>query len=310
MAFESVLELEAHAKINLTLEVLGKRDDGFHDIVSIMQTIDLHDDVTLKRADDITLTCDDPDLAGEDNLALVAARKLKEVTGVDRGVDITLQKHIPVAAGLGGGSSDAASVLNGLNDLWELELELGALEEIATEIGSDVPYFLSGGTALVQGRGEHVVPLVHANIQWMVVVSPESDLPDKTARLYDQIDESDHTRGVLTHKLAGRIRGGGDAPAQFFFNVFEPYVEKVFAEYAAIRETFRSLGAMGILMSGAGPSMFALAPSQEVGVAWQLMLQMQHGLRAFLVRRWDPPGQVRKSTPSTQRVHLTRDSAT
>ena len=158
MAFESVLELRAHAKINLTLEVLGKRDDGFHDIVSIMQTIDLHDDVTLKRADDITLTCDDPDLAGEDNLALVAARKLKEVTGVDRGVDITLQKHIPVAAGLGGGSSDAASVLNGLNDLWELELELGALEEIATEIGSDVPYFLSGGTALVQGRGEHVVP--------------------------------------------------------------------------------------------------------------------------------------------------------
>ncbi len=310
MTFESVLELEAHAKINLTLEVLGKRDDGFHDIVSIMQTIDLHDDVTLKRADDLTLTCDDPDLAGEDNLALVAARKLKEVTGVDRGVDITLQKHIPVAAGLGGGSSDAASVLSGLNDFWELELELGALEEIATEIGSDVPYFLSGGTALVQGRGEHVVPLVHANIQWMVVVSPDSDLPDKTARLYGQIDESDHTRGVLTHKLAGRIRGGGDAPAQFFFNVFEPYVEKVFAEYAAIRETFRSLGAMGILMSGAGPSMFALAPSREVGVAWQLMLQMQHGLRAFLVHRWDPPGQVRKSTPSTQRVHLTRDSTT
>jgi 4-diphosphocytidyl-2-C-methyl-D-erythritol kinase len=307
MASRSVLELEPHAKINLTLEVLGKRSDGFHDIVSIMQTIDLHDVVTLKRADDITLACDDPDLAGEDNLALVAARKLRETTGVDLGVDITLGKHIPVSAGLGGGSSDAASVLNGLNELWGLDLELEALEGIAAEIGSDVPYFLSGGTALVQGRGEHVVPLAHANIQWMVVLSPESDLPDKTARLYEQIGESDHTRGVLTHKLAGRIRGGGDAPAQFFFNVFEPYAEKVFPEYAAIRETFRSLGAMGILMSGAGPSMFALAPSREVGVAWQLMLQMQHGLRAFLVRRWDPPGQMRKSM---KRAHVNRDSAT
>lgn len=307
MASRSALELEAHAKINLTLEVLRKRDDGFHDIVSIMQTIDLHDVVTLKRADDITLACDDPDLAGEDNLALVAARKLRNAARVELGADITLEKHIPVAAGLGGGSSDAASVLNGLNDLWELELELEELEDIATEIGSDVPYFLRGGTALVQGRGEHVVSLAHANVQWMVVVSPESNLPDKTARLYGQIGESDHTRGVLTHKLAGRIRGGGDAPAQFFFNVFEPYAEKVFPEYAAIRETFRSLGAMGILMSGAGPSMFALAPSREVGVAWQLMLQMQHGLRAFLVCRWDPPGQVRKST---QRAHVTRDSAT
>ena len=307
MASRSVLQLEAHAKINLTLEVIGKRDDGFHDIVSIMQTIDLHDDVTLKLADEITLTCDDPDLTSQDNLAFVAARKLKEVSGVDLGVDITLQKHIPVAAGLGGGSSDAASVLHGLNDLWKLELGLESLEEIATEIGSDVPYFLSGGTALVQGRGEHVVPLDHANIQWMVVVSPESDLPNKTALLYDQIGESDHTRGVLTHKLAGRIRSGGDAPAQFFFNVFEPYAENVFAEYAAIRETFRNLGAMGILMSGAGPSMFALAPNREVGVAWQLMLQMQHGLRAFLVHRWEPRSQVCKST---QRAHLNRDFIT
>ena len=307
MASRSVLQLEAHAKINLTLEVIGKRDDGFHDIVSIMQTIDLHDDVTLKLADEITLTCDDPDLTSQDNLAFVAARKLKEVSGVDLGVDITLQKHIPVAAGLGGGSSDAASVLHGLNYLWELELELESLQEIAMEIGSDVPYFLSGGTALVQGRGEYVVPLDHANIQWMVVVSPESDLPNKTALLYDQIGESDHTRGVLTHKLAGRIRGGGDAPAQFFFNVFEPYAENVFAEYAAIRETFRNLGAMGILMSGAGPSMFALAPSREIGVAWQLMLQMQHGIRAFLVCRWDPPSEV---CESTQRAHLNRDSVT
>lgn len=307
MAATGVVKTEAHAKVNLTLEVLGKRDDGYHDIVSIMQTIDLHDSVTLTPSGDVTLTCDDPELSRDDNLALVAARKLREFAGVDRGVAITLEKRIPVSAGLGGGSSDAAAVLNGLNRLWDLDLELAELERIAAQVGSDVPYFLSGGTALVQGRGDHVVPLAQAKIQWMVVVSPETDMENKTARLYGQIGQSDHTRGVLTHKLAGRIRGGGDAPAQFFFNVFEPYAGKVFPEYAATREAFRSVGAMGILMSGAGPSMFALAPSREIGVAWQLLLEMQHGLRAFLVRRWDPPGGQRAST---MRAHRNRDTNT
>ncbi|MBT3941863.1 MAG: 4-(cytidine 5'-diphospho)-2-C-methyl-D-erythritol kinase [Chloroflexi bacterium] len=307
MSASSRIEIEAHAKVNLTLEILGKRDDGYHDIVSIMQTIDLHDTVSLSASDDITLICDDPGLDGENNLALVAARRLQKAVGVSAGAEIRLEKRIPVSAGLGGGSSDAATVLNGLNRLWDLKLPLPELEAIAAEVGSDVPYLLSGGTALVQGRGEHVVPLAHANVDWMVVVSPETDLEDKTARLYSELSQSDHTRGVLTHKLAGRIRGGGDAPAQFFFNAFEPYANQVFPDYAQIRDTFHNLGAMGILMSGAGPSMFALAPSREIGVAWQLMLEMQHGLRAYLVKRWDPPGQVRKST---NRAHISRDTAT
>lgn len=307
MAAGAELVIEAHAKVNLTLEVLGKRDDGYHDIVSIMQTIDLHDSVSLSPSDDLTLVCDDPGLAGDDNLAIIAARKLRDATGARAGADIRLEKRIPVTAGLGGGSSDAAAVLTGLNGLWGLDLDLAALEKIAVEVGSDVPYFLSGGTALVQGRGEHVVPLPHANILWMVVLSPESpegEVPDKTAQLYGEVSRSDYTRGVLTHKLAGRIRGGGDAPAQFYFNVLEPYAATVFPGYNAVRETFRGLGAMGILMSGAGPSMFALAPSREVGLAWQLMLERQHGLRAYLAQRWDPPGRKRKST---KRAHVARE---
>ena len=308
MAARAEIEIEAHAKVNLTLEVLGKRDDGFHDIVSIMQTIDLHDTVTLKAADGLTLACDDPGLDGDDNLAIIAARKLRDVAGVNLGAEIHLEKRIPVASGLGGGSSDAAAALTGLNQLWGLDIDLAALEKIAVEIGSDVPYFLSGGTALVQGRGEHVVPLPHADIRWMVVLSPElpeGEVPDKTARLYGEVTRSDYTRGVLTHKLAGRIRGGGDAPVQFYFNVFEPYAATVFPEYETFRETFRGLGAMGVLMSGAGPSMFALAPSREVGLAWQLMLEMQHGFRAYLVQRWDPPGPQRSST---KRAHVIRES--
>ena len=113
MAARAEIEIEAHAKVNLTLEVLGKRDDGFHDIVSIMQTIDLHDTVTLKAADGLTLVCDDPGLDGDDNLAIIAARKLRDVAGVNLGAEIHLEKRIPVASGLGGGSSDAAAVLTG-----------------------------------------------------------------------------------------------------------------------------------------------------------------------------------------------------
>ncbi len=297
----ATVELEAHAKVNLTLEVLGRRDDGYHDIASIMQTVELHDAVTLEVSEGLSLECSDPALANDGNLVLVAARALREAAGIDAGAAITLEKRIPVSAGLGGGSSNAAAALLGLNRLWDLGLEVPALEEVAAGVGSDVPFFLTGGTALVQGRGEHVVPLPRAKIDWMVVLAPEIDVPGKTAALYRGMAPADFTRGLLTHKLAGRIRGGGDAPAQFYFNAFEAHAADVFPGLVEVKSAFRSVGAMGALLCGAGPSMFALAPSREVGVAWQLLLERVHGLRAFLTRRWEPraAGQRR----STRRAH-------
>ena len=283
------LTVEAHAKINLTLEVIGRRDDGFHDLASVMQTVSLHDTVRLAPAMELSVACDDESIPAEANLALVAARALRERTGARSGAHINVEKRIPVAAGLGGGSSDAAAVLAGLNRMWGAGLGYEELVEVATEVGSDVPFFLTGGTALVHGRGEEVVALPSANIEWLVILAPEIALAGKTGTLFGLVGSERHTRGVLTHKLAGRIRGGGDVPAQFLFNVFNDAAPEAFPGWEEYADGFLAVGAREIMLCGAGPAMFALAPSREVGLAWQLMLEKQRRWRAYLVSRWDPP---------------------
>lgn len=281
------LVLEAHAKINLTLEILGKRHDGYHNLVSVMQTVDLHDTVRLAPAHDISLDCSDPALAGDDNLALRAARALVEVCDPGQGVRITLEKRIPVAAGLGGGSADAAAVLRGLNEMWDAGLSGGEMASLALALGADVPFLLRGGTALVQGRGDDVTPLPSAAMEWIVILSPEIDVADKTAVLFARVTPQQYTRGLLSHKLAGRIRARSDTPAQLFFNAFEQVADEAFPGLADYRSGLESVGAADMVLSGAGPSMFAVPPSREVGVAWQLLLQ-NRGWRAELVRPWWP----------------------
>jgi 4-diphosphocytidyl-2-C-methyl-D-erythritol kinase len=275
------LTLKAYAKVNLTLEVLGRRDDGYHDIVSIMQTIDLADTLTLQDADGIALECNDSKLAGSDNLALRAAQSLADSTGTKRGVHITLHKGIPVAAGLGGGSTDAAAVLRGLNHLWGLQLPPDKLAASAAKLGSDVPFFLRGGTAMVQGRGEVVRPMPPADVKWLVVLSPEIAIPSKTASLYGRLTQADYTRGMLTRKLEARIRGGGDVPAQFLYNAFDAVAFAAFPGLEAYWKTFESLGAREVHLAGAGPSMFALVPQKEVGTALVLLLR-HRGWQAHL----------------------------
>ena len=161
------MRLAAHAKINLTLEVLGTRPDGYHDLRSVVTTIPLHDDVELldAPADEVTVEMEGdgmeaPRVPCEANLAVRAARALAAAAGVSRGVRIRIVKHIPAGAGLGGGSADAAAVLNGLNELWGLDLPKERLCEIGAEVGSDVPALVLGGVVLMEGRGERVTPLV------------------------------------------------------------------------------------------------------------------------------------------------------
>ena len=278
---------EAHAKINLTLEVIGKRGDGYHNIVSIIQTIDMHDVLTVESAAELSVTCDDPELAGETNLALQAAEAMCNYIGERRGAHIHVSKNIPVAAGLGGGSADAAAALRALNRLWQTGLSDDQLQDIAAEVGSDVPVLINGGTALVQGRGEDVKLLPNANLDWLLLASPASTIEGKTALMFSRMDPSMYTRGVLSHKLAGRIIGGGDVPEEFLFNVFRPIVRDAITGWSETHDRLVSLGAREVFVSGAGPSMFALPPSREIGVAWQLLLG-QRGVRAFLTRPWWP----------------------
>lgn len=287
-----MLSLKAYAKINLTLEVLGRRDDGYHEVATIMQTVDLHDTVRLTHADDITLTCDDPALESPDNLAYKAAQLLRKESGYTGGAHIAIDKAIPVSAGLGGGSSDAAATLNGLNELWHLGMSHAQLETLGAQLGSDVPFLLRGGTAIGLGRGERIRRLPPANVEWMVVLTLDvnhvEDTPSKTATLYGMLTPANYTRGFLTRKLEARIRGGGDVPAQFLFNAFDDVAFDAYPGLEHCWNTFAELGAREMHLSGSGPSIYALMPRREVGTAVHLLLRHKHGFNAHLVSAIQP----------------------
>ena len=193
----------AHAKVNLTLEALGRRDDGYHDVVSVIQTVDLHDTLTFEPADQLELVCDDPELAGCGNLAWRAARLMQDSARTADGARISIAKRIPVAAGLGGGSSDAAATLVALNRLWRLGLSIGELTALAARLGSDVPFLLRGGTAMVSGRGERVAPLPPADLEWLVIACPDIPVPNKTASLYGRLSPVNFTPRRAHAKAGG-----------------------------------------------------------------------------------------------------------
>ena len=286
MSTQKSLTVNAYAKVNLTLEVLGRRPDGYHEIVSVMQTVDLHDVLELTPADGVTLECDRPGLGTPDNLALRAAAALRKVAGVRDGVHIELRKAIPVAAGLGGGSSDAAAALLGLSRLWGLGMSVGDLTPLAASLGSDVPFFLRGGTAMVQGRGERVRPLPGINLQWLLIVTPAIEVPKKTASLYSALPPSSYTAGHLTRKLEARIRGGGDVPPQLLFNTFDDVAEEAYPGIREYLDTLYALGAREVHLTGSGPSLFTPISRREQGTALQLVLRHRYRWEAHLVSPW------------------------
>ncbi len=279
--------MRAHAKINLTLEILGKRDDGYHDIASILQTVSLHDTLTFEESDGITLDCDRPELGTPDNLVLRAAHLLRDYAGVSIGAAINLDKRIPVAAGLGGGSSDAAATLLALNRLWGLELTNADLQPLAAQIGSDVPFFLYGGTGRVFGRGERVEPLPPADLRWAVILTPRIDVPDKTATMFSRIGPMSYTNGGLTRKLAARLGSKGDTPPQFLFNAFDDVARESLPGLDEYWDTFHTVGAREIHLCGAGPSLFAPVSTRHHATAIQLLLQHRHGWESHLVSMVD-----------------------
>jgi 4-diphosphocytidyl-2-C-methyl-D-erythritol kinase len=205
------LRLRAFAKINLGLEVLGRREDGYHELRTIFQTIDLHDDVVIDaRRAGIEVSCDDPAVPdGEGNLAWRAARGLQRYGRVKTGVRIAIHKRIPVGSGLGGGSSDAAVVLMGLNRLWRLDLDADRLRLLAARLGADVPYFLCGGTALGIGRGDEVYPLREQVRSTVVVAFP--GLAVSTAAVFERTDATLTPResGPMLVTFITRRLGGG-----------------------------------------------------------------------------------------------------
>lgn len=255
-----ILTLQGNAKINLTLDVLHKRTDGYHEVEMIMQAIELADKLSLedKCGDDISIKANIPHLPCDHrNLAYQAALLIKDVCQVKKGVTIFLEKNIPMSAGLAGGSTDAASVLLGLNQLWKLGLSVSELEVLGAKLGSDVPFCLRGGTMLATGRGEILTPLTDIPPCYVVLAKPRIGV--STAWVYGKYQGNadivhPDTMGVQLALGQGDITGVSNR----LNNVLESVTITEYPQIRKLKESMLEYGAMASLMSGSGPTVFGL----------------------------------------------------
>ncbi|MBO4377234.1 MAG: 4-(cytidine 5'-diphospho)-2-C-methyl-D-erythritol kinase [Lachnospiraceae bacterium] len=259
-----LVKRKAYAKINLCLDVLGKREDGYHEVSMIMQTIGLCDDVTLRKQDEgISLSVGGSDLpADESNLAFKAAKLMKDTYDIKEGVKISLKKNIPIAAGLAGGSSDAAAVMLGMNELFNLGIDKDELCKLGVKIGADVPYCIKGGTYLAQGIGEKLTPLPKAPGATILIAKP--DISVSTKEVYTALnvgelkahpDVDGMTKAIVRHDLDGVIERMG--------NVLENVTIKSFPVIDEIKQLMKENGAENALMSGSGPTVFGIFYDQR-----------------------------------------------
>lgn len=307
-----VLRLRSYAKVNLGLEVLGQRQDGYHELRTLFQTIELHDDVELRPRPDgqVTVSCDHPGVPGDDtNLAVRAARELQRLAGERRGVDIRLEKRIPVAGGLGGGSSNAATVLIGLDRLWKLGLGPDGLQPLARRLGADVPFFLVGGTALGLARGDEIYPLLPQLRAHLVVVDPQRPL--STPAVFRRLDATLTPRenGTSIFRFLSSYLAGRPAFGALVNELEAAALEEapdLRDQVARVRGILKRAGARQLSLSGSGATYFGLFDAAAGAGKAQAALEAA-GFRAYRTRTitydryrrgtWDPDeGHRRRST--------------
>ncbi|MGB7209408.1 MAG: 4-(cytidine 5'-diphospho)-2-C-methyl-D-erythritol kinase [Pyrinomonadaceae bacterium] len=256
--------LPSFAKLNLDLRVLGKRDDGYHELFTVFQTVSLCDDISFAEGCSIELTCSDPRIPTDDwNLIVKAANVLRERFAVTAGVALHLRKRIPAPGGLGGGSSNAATALIGLNRLWRLDIGFEEMLDIAVMLGSDVPFFLYGGTAMGFGRGTEIEPIPDISEEYLLIVTP--DVHVSTAVAFKELNAP-----CLTTEASERIlincrfnAESLDLRHTALKNDLEPTVFGTHPQIALAKHTLLGLGAVNALMSGSGASVFAVFDKEE-----------------------------------------------
>ncbi len=285
--------VRAYAKINLTLDILGRRADGYHDLATVMQTVDLYDTLCLTATSDdrVSLICTTPELSNNENLAVRAAQLVRQRFALRQGIGIELYKRIPIAAGLGGGSSDAAAVLLALQQWWQLPFSSSDLLNMAATLGSDVPFFLTGGPALCEGRGERVTTLAPywpPSMRWLLLLKPAISV--STAAVFRSLPASDYTDGTYgTHSRA--VCAAFDARStprlEDLHNGLERSVLETYPEVARARKDLLDAGASFVQLSGSGPTLFA--PFSELFCARRVQEHMQaQGYDVYLSRAIHP----------------------
>lgn len=256
--------IKAMAKVNLGLDVLRRRENGYHDVKMVMQTVNLYDTLTLSKIEEgIVITTNTGELPlNEDNLIYKAAKLLFEHKGYTGGVSIHLDKQIPIAAGMAGGSTDAAATFWGMNELFSLGLPEEKLREIGVKVGADVPYCIMGGTALAEGIGEKLTRLPDAPDCCLLVAKP--DINVSTKYVYEHLDaegveEHPDIDGMMEAIYQGNLEGIVDRLG----NVLEVVTVKKYTIIEDIKKEMLSFGAMGSLMSGSGPTVFGIFEKEE-----------------------------------------------
>ncbi len=254
-----MISLNAHAKINLSLDVLGRREDGYHTLQMIMQTIQLHDTISIHEIPaGVEIKCEAPFVPNNSsNIAYKAAEAMLNKFNINSGVRIEVNKNIPVAAGLAGGSTDAAAVLKGINSLFDLGIEQSELMELGKTIGADVPYCIMGGTALAEGIGEKLTPLAAAGNIPLVLVKPRIGV--STAWVYKNLNLSRVIQRPDTGRLISALETGDiKTVAADMRNVLESVTTEKYKVIELIKKDLLKLGALGSMMSGSGPTVFGI----------------------------------------------------
>lgn len=292
----------AHAKINLDLRVLGARQDGYHELRTVLQSIDLRDEIIcVARKGPLAIRTRAPGVPTDQrNLVWQAATALWRAIGGDgepRDLAITLNKKIPVQAGLGGGSSNGAAALRALSRLWGVALDASQMREVATELGADVPFSLCGGTALGLGRGDEIYPLMDLPTHWLVLVLPPFGV--STAEAYGWYDE-DRTAGYRTSQLPQSPGLPWPSRAAQLINDLEGPVSRRHPEIMAIKTTLRASGAVGASMSGSGSTVFGLFRRRsEASAALPALARL--GWKAIVTRTLGRDEYERRSRPRRAR---------
>ncbi len=253
------IKIQARAKINIALDVLGKRKDGYHDVKMIMQQVDLYDEVRIKKIRNgirLKTNCEYLPI-NEGNIAYKAAKLMIKTYNIKGGVEIYIQKNIPVSAGLAGGSTNAAAVLNGMNQLWKLDVNKEELMSLGKSLGADVPFCVIGGAALAEGIGEKLTPIVALDQGWVVLAKPNISV--STAEVYKKLDLENLTEHLEIYTILKAMEES-DIPtiSQNMFNVLESVTEKMHPIIKDIKRKLCEYQALGSMMSGSGPTVFGL----------------------------------------------------
>ena len=289
-----MLVYKSPAKINLTLELINRRKDDYHNISTIMQTINIFDIITYELDENILISSNIKELNSETNLIFKSIDLMQNTFSIKQGIKICLNKNIPLSSGLGGGSSNAATTLIALNLMWGLHLDSDELISLAQLIGSDVPFFISRGTALISGKGEKIKQLPNIKPMLFLLLHNETILPNKTYSMYKAISSNEYTSGQFSNEIASMIESGQQLQNAKLFNCFDKIAPIQFPTFKKHAKSLEELGFNEYHLAGSGPTI--MVPIKTRTIAKKV--------KFALWDRYSIPSTIIQTTSSNQKTYV------